>query len=299
MIAIALFVYNRPEHTRRTIQALQSAYLSEEVMLYVFSDGPKGLDDVNDVNAVRSLCSDISGFAQANVVNRENNIGLAENIISGLNIVFSEYDRVVVLEDDLLVSRGYIKYMIDALEFYQDKGVFSVSGYTPCVKIPSDYQFSTYVIPRNCSWGWGTWREKWNSVDWDVKDFKHFIVENRLRDGFNLAGNDLTPMLLKQQMGLINSWSIRFTYAAFKCGEPSVYPVRSLVNNNGVDGSGTNMRKSRKYSVVPVDDIDSSKFVEELTINENILCSFRSFYDTSLIRRIINYFIIKLFIKSI
>lgn len=299
MITIALFVYNRPEHTHRTLLALQRAKYANMSHLYIFSDGAKSNRDKYMVDEVRSICSSISGFASVEVVERQSNVGLAHNIISGLDYLFKQKDRVIVLEDDLLVSYGFIEYMVDALEFYSNKGVFSISGYTPNVMIPVNYSYSTYIVPRNCSWGWATWKEKWNKVDWNVSDFNSFICNNNLIKSFNKAGNDLTPMLLKQQLGIINSWSIRFTYAAFKLNEPSVYPIRSLIENNGVDGSGTNMRYSNRYMSIPVHQIESKYFVDDISVNNAILRSFSSFYNTSIFRSIINYFRIKKYIKSI
>jgi hypothetical protein len=296
MISIALFVYNRPEHTQRTLLSLQRANNADKCSLYIFSDGAKSQKDCAKVNEVRRVCSAVSGFASVSIIERESNFGLAKNIISGLSDLFEVHERVVVLEDDLAVSYGFIHYMVSALEFYKSKGVFSISAYTPNVAIPDNYKSSTYVVPRTCSWGWATWRERWKMVDWNVSDFDEFISNGKSRSAFNKAGDDLTPMLLRQQLGVINSWSIRFTYAAFKCGQLSVYPVRSLVENCGVDGSGTNMKSSSRYESQLTKEIDLNLFVDNLQVNYSILRSFRLFYNTSFIRRIINYLKIRKYI---
>lgn len=290
MLTIALFVYNRPLHTDNTLSSLKSANNADMCNIYIYSDGARSESDVTKVQEVRKVCRAVTGFASVNIVERNENFGLAKNIINGVSELFEKFDRVVVLEDDLLVSNDFIDYMSESLSFYEDKGVFSISAYTPNVSIPDEYNSSTYIIPRTCSWGWGTWKSKWKMVDWSISDFNDFISSKEQRTKFNTAGDDLSPMLFKQYLGYINSWSIRFTYAAFKCNEPTVYPIKSLIINKGVDGSGTNMRSSKRYDTTHADRIDCSSFVDDISINRALLISFRKFYNTSLIRKCINYF---------
>ena len=284
---IVLFVYNRPEHTRQTIEALCKADGAAETELYVYSDGAKP-SSKESVEEVRDIIRNIKGFASISIIERESNIGLAENIISGVSEVFKKHEKAIVLEDDLKVSKYFLTYMNSALEFYKNKGVFSVSGYTPNVNIPKDYPFTTYMINRNCSWGWGTWREKWEKVDWDVKTFGKFIRNKQQTKTFDQSGSDLTAMLLRYMTGEIHSWSIRFCYSAFCLNEPTVYPIHSLIDNNGVDGSGTNMKQSLKYNTDITDYLDCTKFADIKNIHPQILSSFKRTYDCSMLRRAIN-----------
>lgn len=286
---IVLFVYNRPEHTRRTLEALRQAEGASESSLYIFSDGA-GQGQDKKVEEVRLIIKNAEGFGKVSVTEREKNIGLAQNIITGVSEVLERHERVIVLEDDLIVSPSFLTYMNAALDYYESMGVFSISGYSPDIDIPEDYMWSTYMIHRNCSWGWATWRSKWQSVDWDVKDFGTFIKDGEVRNRFDQSGSDLSSMLLRQQMGEIKSWSIRFCYCGFRLGEPTVYPVRSLVSNGGVDGSGTHMKSysGRKYKTELADKIDSNVFLNRVDINAKILSSFKKKYDCSIIRRIIN-----------
>ncbi len=285
---VALFVYNRPRHTKATIEALGKNLLAAETNLFIFSDGAKRDSDKILVEEVRQICRFATGFRTVTLIERSQNRGLAANIIDGITSVLKDYERVICLEDDLLTTIGFLEYMNNALEFYNGKNVFSISGYTPKIRIPADYPYSTYNVMRNSSWGWATWRSKWEKIDWSVGDYKQFIKSKTLSKSFEQAGNDTVVMLLKQQQGLINSWSIRFNYAAFKADEPTVYPVKSLITNTGVDGSGTNMRKSRKYISSTVEKIDSTVFAPENKIDKTVAKRFRDFYNTSLIRRTIN-----------
>lgn len=285
---IVLFVYNRLQHTQQTINALRNSIGANVSPLIIFSDAAKDDCQRECVENVRRFCKSVDGFASVTIIERESNYGLARNIIEGVGQIFESYNQVIVLEDDLFVSQGFIEYMNAALSFYNDKGVFSISGYSPNIDIPSDYAYSTYAMHRNCSWGWATWKNKWESVDWNVSDFDSFIRNAKARMCFNGCGCDLTPMLLRWRIGEIKSWSIRFCYSAFKCGEPSIYPVHSLVRNNGVDGSGTNMRSSNRYETSVVDNIDLNSFTDNIVPNNNITRLFRKIYDTSIIRRFIN-----------
>ncbi len=296
---VALFVYNRPEHVKGLIDALSKNKLASNTELFIFSDGPKDSDDTEQVAEVRKICGLTVGFKDVIIREEKVNKGLATSIIDGISSILEKYDSVICLEDDLIPTVGFLDYMNNALSFYKDKNVFSISAYIPPINIPDDYKFSTCCIMRNSSWGWATWREKWKSVDWEVRSFKEFMQSDTLREEFEQAGNDTVMMLLKQQRGVINSWSIRFNYAAFKAGEPTVYPVASLISNAGVDGSGTNMRRSKKYNTPTTQSIDSALFTGDNKIDENIAKGFKSFYNTSLYRRTINKFKIWRYLSSI
>src|SRR5690348_17752623 len=104
---IALFVYNRPEHTRRTVEALRHNRLAGHSRLDVFADGPKVPGDAN-VAAVRAYIRGIDGFASVSIHEREANAGLARSIIDGVTRVCEECDRVIVLEDDMVTTPWFL-----------------------------------------------------------------------------------------------------------------------------------------------------------------------------------------------
>ena len=181
--------------------------------------------------------------------------------------------------------------MNEALNYYSSDKIWSIAGYSPNIRIPKAYGYSTYLAHRNCSWGWATWKQNWEKTDWDVKEFKDFFTDKNERQRFERGGNDLSVMLLKQQQQIIHSWSVRFNYAAFKNDMPTVYPRQSYINNLGVDGSGTNMKKSEKYS----SDLASGAnadflFCPDDAIYEEITKHFKQFYNTSIYRSVINWF---------
>jgi hypothetical protein len=289
MSPVVLFVYNRPWHTQQTLQALMHNVDADEIQLFIFSDGPKTDADESAVVKVREVCRSVIGFKQVDLIERPVNIGLADNVIDGVTTVIQRFGTVIVLEDDLVTSPGFYLFMNQALEYYEGKYVFSISGYTPALKFPAGYAYSTYLVPRIGSWGWATWREKWNGVDWELKDFDQFFRTRRTRKAYERGGNDLPTMLLKQKTGVISSWAVRFDYARHQAGQMTVYPVVSLVKNLGVDGSGTHMTQSKKYEAPTTDFIDFTIFSPADFIEPRIVNSFKRFYDTSWIRRSINF----------
>ena len=285
---IIIFAYNRPAHLKRLIDSLRKNPECIDTELYIYADGAKTADDPN-VAAVRETIKQIDGFKSVMTIFRDKNIGLANNIIDGVTSTINRHGAAIVLEDDLMVTPHFIKYMRTALDHYKDSKAFSIAGYTPKVDFPNDYKYDTYAVMRNCSWGWATWQDRWNRVDWDVKNFAEFFADDKAVNDYNTAGNDLSTMLLKQQKGQIGSWSIRFCYASFCLQMPTIYPVKSFVINGGADGSGSNIGNTSKYQTVTMDNIDNIRFNDNLLPHPEILKSFRRTYDTSLQRRIINW----------
>ncbi len=295
---VVIFAFQRPEHLEKLVKSLLLNKEASQTDLILFCDGKKSESQMVNIEKIKDFSNRISGFKSVKNVFRPENFGLAKNIISGLNEVFSEYSSVIVLEEDLIVTQNFLNYMNSALNFYKDKNVFSVAGYTPNVELPENYEFTTFPILRNCSWGWATWKDRWQKVDFEVSDFKEFIRDKNQRESFNASGSDLTMMLLKQQLGIINSWSIRFCYSGFKAGMPTIYPKKSFVINNGADGSGTNVGSTEKYDTEIFENVTDFNFSSDLSINEKILHSFKKAYDCSLFRRVINYWKLNRYLKS-
>lgn len=290
---LVLFCYNRPNHLEQTLAALKLNDLSEQSDLYVFSDAPKTTEEEVGVNAVRELLNGLQGFKTVQVVKRATNMGLAASIVSGVTEVLQQHPACIVLEDDLETSPYFLSYMNEALNHYStDSRIFSVSGYCPPIEVPGDYPFQSFLFPRINSWGWGTWRDRWEKADWEVKHFKAFIGDKNQRAHLEQLGADLPVMLLKQQQGKITSWAVRFNQTCFNLGMSNVYPVQSLVRNQGADGSGTHMKSSGKYAV---------KLCQQALSPANAGCNpminrrFRDFYKPSHFRRVVNFFKIALY----
>jgi len=286
---IILFTYRRiPE---KTIKSLQSNKISRDSELFIFSDGYKNEIDKKDVLEVRKYLKTIKGFKNITIIEREQNWGLAKNIIKGVTEIINKYEKVIVLEDDLIVSNDFLEYMNGALEFYKDeKKIWSISGYTPPLKCLENYDRDVYISVRANSWGWATWKDRWKTIDWDIKDWKEFKKDKKGIKRFNLGGNDMFKMLELQMLGKIDSWAIRWCYNQFKQYKYTVYPKCSKIINIGFDNVGThNSTGFEKWN----SNLCNNKLkIENIELNEEILKDFKKFYDLSLKTRI-GYFLRK------
>jgi len=286
---IVLFVYNRPSHTKKTIEALKNNELAGESDLFIFSDGAKSENDAQRVDEVREYIKTIKGFGGVEVTEREKNFGLANSIISGVNHVSSLYDRVIVLEDDVITAPSFLTFMNNALEFYQtNKSIFSVSGYPYSIKIPGSYKKDVFISYRASSWGWGTWKDRWEKVDWEVKDFNSFIKDKKAQKLFNRAGEDVTPMLKAQIWGEIDSWAIRWTYSHFKNNAYCLLPIIPLCKNIGTDSSGTHSATSQRFNVNINNNRNTIKLTYDLNFDDEIILRIRKLAKLSLFRKIVN-----------
>jgi len=287
---IILFVYNRPEHTRRTVEALLKNALADKSSLYIFSDGARNESELKTVSTVRDYIKTISGFANIEITTREENLGLADSVISGVNEIFKQNDQVIVMEDDIISSPSFLTFMNKALAFYQDnKSIYSISGYTYPIKIPNTYKKDVFISYRASSWGWGTWKDRWEKVDWEVKDFNKFISDKKAPELFDRGGQDLTPMLKAQMKGHVDSWAIRLGYALFKNNAYCLYPVTPLCKNIGTDKSGTHSSSSNKLDVELQESDKEFVLSRDLGLNEEIVKEIQKLFKLTLLRRIINF----------
>jgi hypothetical protein len=309
---VVLFVYNRLWHTEQTITALQQNHLAEDSELFIFSDGPKQEKDSDVINEIRNYLQKINGFKKITIIERERNYGLAKSIISGVTEIIERYGKIIVLEDDLISSPSFLKYMNDALNFYQqNQKIFSITGYnypSTLMKIPDNYNHDVYFSPRNGSQGWASWKNRWDLVDWEIKDYNEFTKNRNYQKHFNFGGDDLTEMLKSQMEGKIDSWSIRWCYAHYKNNALCVYPVKSFINNIGYDGSGIHCGKEIK-NVFFNDALNlnnSISFISNVEIDNSIMVEFRKVFkkpesdkSSHFIRNFLSSFKTKIFQKRI
>lgn len=285
---VAIFAYNRSAHLERLLKSLERAEGAQETEVWIFCDGASRKGDEQAVAEVGRVARGEWKFRGTRVVSRERNIGLARNIIRGVSEVLEGEERVIVLEDDLVVGEGFLRYMNAALDKYEGEAVQSIAGYMPRIEIGHTYPYSTVALPRNCSWGWATWRDRWTGVDWEVGDFDEFARDVERRREFDRGGSDLSAMLLRWVTGEINSWSIRFCYDGFRRGMVTIYPTESLVSNGGADGSGTNVGRTSRYETAMAEGIDIGKMTGDVRVDEGVLKEFRRAYGCSVVRRFIN-----------
>ena len=249
---VIVFNYNRPEHSMRTWEALSRNQFASETELYLYCDGPKDGASEEMKRTIVSLHEQARQYAvdakaagkfkDAHVVCAEHNKGLANSIIGGVTEVIEKHGRVIVLEDDLLTSPYFLKYMNMALDYYQDySGVMSISANRPPMskmQIPADYEYDVFVSLRPFSTGWATWKNEWDKIDWSLDYLEDFLKRPEQIKAFNRGGDDLTDMLCLQRDHKIDSWAIRYAYNHFLHHAVAILPCTPYVDNIGFDGSG-------------------------------------------------------------
>ncbi|WP_448636265.1 sugar transferase [Pedobacter panaciterrae] len=246
---IALFVYNRPEHTARTIKFLQQNELASESRLFVFSDGFKSEADEKNVLEVRELLRNIDGFKSVEIVERKENMGLAKSIIIGVSKLIKDYKQVIVFEDDLITSPYTLTYFNEALSRYRDESkVMHIGAYMYNLK-DADLP-ETFFYRAATSWGWATWESAWEHFEPNI-DTLMAKFDKSAKSAFSI---EHTMNFWKQmedfKSGRNNSWAIRWYASIFLKGGLTLNPSQSLVNNIGHDGSGIHSGINDIYNVI-------------------------------------------------
>lgn len=244
---IALFVYKRPEHTRRVLESLMQCPEFNDSPLYIFCDGAKKEEDFDKVIQAREVVRSMVG-AKAEIIESPTNRGLANSIIFGVTRLCNKYSRVIVLEDDLVVAPQFLNFLNAALDKYQDEStVMQVSGYMFPVPEFIDKNEAVF-LPFITSWGWGTWKRAWDCFDAQAFGWEVLETDKQMRLRFNLDGSFNYFNMLKMQMtGEIDSWAIRWYWSVFKMNGYVVFPPSSYVNNIGFDGTGTHGSSSARW----------------------------------------------------
>lgn len=284
---ICLFTYARLDETKKTVQALQANYLAKQSDLFVFSDGPRNDSAKPKVEAVRDYLKTIKGFKTVSVLESSYNRGLADSIINGVSKIIEKYEKVIVVEDDLITSFNFLDFMNQALTFYEkNPKIFSISGYSFDLPSLKDFSKDFYLGYRASSWGWGTWRDQWKKVDWGVRDYSSFKWNPLQQVSFMRGGSDMPRMLKNQMRGKIDSWAIRWCYQQFKNEQFSIFPSRSKIQNIGFGADAThtfcNKRflstldpgKKRDFIFDPTPKVDkrlASEFKSKFSIKNRLL----------------------------
>ncbi len=294
---IVLFVFNRPEHTRKTVEALSKNVLAKESELYVYSDSYRNSEEKDLVSKVRNYIKTIKGFKKVHIIEREKNYGLAKSVIWGVSDVLKKSSRVIVLEDDLITSSFFLQYMNELLEKYEnEKKVYSITGFgynTDIMQIPPDYPYDIYFSPRAASWSWATWSDRWKSVDWEVSDYENFKKDRKKNEEFKKSGEDVTIMLEKQMQGLIDSWAIRWAYHHYKMGAYCIYPVKSYINNIGFDGSGVHCGTSERFNNHILNISLNISIPEVVELDPVIMKNFQKIFKRNLFKKLYFDFLLK------
>ena len=251
---IVLFGYKRAQELEKTVNALKANYLASESDLYIFVDAAKKPEDEPKVAEVHALLDGITGFKSIYRDYAKSNIGCADSIIRGISYVLERHSSAIMVEDDLITSPNFLDYMNQCLRHYANKPrVYSIAGYTFPFEKPAGYPYDSYFIPRHSPWGWATWADRWQSIDWTVSDFNEFKHDKARQQAFMEGGADLYRMLRRQIEGEIDAWDIRFCYSRFRANGLTLYPTTSKVQNIGFGQDATHTDVYNRYKTT-VDD---------------------------------------------
>lgn len=267
----------------KTLTALAANDLAKESDITIFCDGPRHDEEKKATDSVRAVAHATQGFASVHVVERQRNMGCAASVIDGLTQMFAAHERLIVIEDDILWSPYTLKFLNAGLEFYaNDLRVFNISAWSPppsLFKVPRDYPHDVYAIPRFNCWGWASWRDRFQNIDWTVADYEDFKPSLSLRKAFNAGGEDMSAMLDAQMEGQIDSWAIRADYARFKNGQVGINPVKPYATNIGMRGGTHCAEATDKF----YNDIDAAlqevKFIANIAYDKKLIKRYRRVYS--------------------
>jgi len=274
---IVLFVYNRLDQTKQTVEALQNNKLASESELFIYSDAAKNKDIEKKVREIRKYIKTIDCFKKVTIIEREKNWGLANSIIDGVTKIVNEYEKIIVLEDDLITSPYFLKFMNESLEMYQDdESVASIHGYIyPIENLPE-----TFFIKGADCWGWATWKDKWDIFEKDGQKLLDELKSKKLQKAADFNSSyGFTKMLKEQIAGKNNSWAIRWYMSAFLNDMLTLYPGQSYVQNIGFGGEGTHCASNTNvFDIYLNDKMDLNKIdiKEDLESRKKIELFFNS-----------------------
>lgn len=247
---VALFAFNRFDHLSTTLQALALNELAAETSVHLFLDGPRNDSDREvQKKIIAYLGSGIEKkFSSLVLIQSDVNKGLAQSIITGVTKVVKDFGRVIVLEDDLVTSKYFLKYMNDALDLYKKEDqVISIHGYVNLLGNPMKSPF--FLKGADC-WGWATWERGWKLFEPDGKKLFSEIREKKMEREFDFENTAHYIKMLKDQIsGKNNSWAVRWYASAFLKNKLTLYPAVSFVKNIGLDGSGTHCDITTDYDM--------------------------------------------------
>ena len=267
---VALFVYRRPEHTRRVLESIKRNNIRK---LYIFQDGCKEKKDLDCWKSVNELVKSIT-FAEVELHVSERNIGLANSIVKGVSYVLNKHNTVIVIEDDIILGDGYIDYMDECFERYKyDMRVYSIAGCDVPLIIPKDYEYDVFFTHRASSWGWGTWRNRWDKYKRDFNLVQEILKDSEKRAILDISGSDILSHVHGQLEAENDSWAAFWVLTIIDQKAVCVIPVKYLAKNIGFDGVG-GTHTIKKYSRLMSDlndKKDDFRFPPDIFVDKRIV----------------------------
>ena len=276
-IATLLFTYNRSYHTEKVLSALKENTVLPQ-KLFIFQDGVRKEEDIEEWNRVNSLIQNID-WCDNEIIVSENNKGLADSIVSGVDYVFQECDAVIVLEDDCVPNHGFLTFMTECLHKYQDTDeVYSVSGFAFPVDVEGNGT-DAYFLRRISSWGWGTWKDRWACFERDYRIWGRLMKDPELAEQLHIWGADLQNYLRGNIDGTYNSWAAFWALTVIERKGYCLSPYKSLLTNIGLDGTGVHCGRNGIDQYVYNDDKIAFQLPDKVELPPNCEQTFADFFS--------------------
>nr|WP_302167786.1 glycosyltransferase [uncultured Schaedlerella sp.] len=292
---VVVFVYNRADVAEVTLNALDKCEESAESDLFIFADGAKDNSTIHTVEEVRECINNfknLNHFRRVEIVAQKKNKGLAKSVIDGVTEIIKKYGRVIVVEDDCAVTASFLKFMNKSLDFYEeDMSIGSITGWSPRLKFPNGYNTDVFCVARSCSLCWATWKNRWETVDWEMKNYKDIRYDFGLIYRVNRTGSDRFYRLIRQMKYNVQSWSVRFGITLVLNGQNTIYPRYSYVQNIGNDDRGTHFSGEQLKGAFAVSfgDAIADPELERVTPVRFIERQFLKIYSGSLRHRVLRW----------
>lgn len=261
-----MFAFNRPVHLLKSLTSLKNNTLSSESTLYIYCDGQKpgsSAEELKKIKETRAIAKKELWCKEVILVEQKENKGLAISIKEGVTELINKHGKLIILEDDLVLSKNFLRYMNDGLNAYADiENIYSINGFMFPIGFKEQ---STFLLPYTSTWGWATWKNRWAifQPEIDTND-KAFIQTNAaLKTRFDLSEYSYSDMLDYGN----NSWGIKWYYSIFLKNGLNVFPTLTLVQNIGNDGSGTNYSDSEESGLFNENNVVKLKVENNLNLN--------------------------------
>jgi len=289
-IPIVIFSYNRPSNIYELIKNIKKNNFYKKYKYYFFCDGPKNDRDIEKCLEVQKIIKNFK-VKKKNIFIQNKNRGLSKSIIYGLDLVFKHNKSAIILEDDLFIAKNTLSFLSLMLKKYEKADfIGSISGYSYIHNF-RNIKNNLYLIPRHCSWGWGTWRRVWTKVKWN-----HYNIK---RKNFSNGGYDLNLLLKGQKKNFIDSWAIRFNLFCHNNNLLCLMPRYSFIDNLGFGKNATHTKNyffNHKYLILKKNNL--KKIVNQLPVsNKNINQKIKNMHKPS-IKLFLKIFFIRFFLRN-
>jgi len=278
---VLVSIFDRKKHLENCISSLRNNYHAKDTILYIVSDNANKEEDKKIIDGIRNYIKTISGFKEVRCIFNKTNLGAHKSVGNAIEKILNEHGTIIFLEDDIIVSKYFLKYMNVGLEKYKnDRRIFSICAYTPNdLKIPSNYNKDIYIWARYSAWGFATWKNRWYELDLELSEYTNFIKDKKRVRRFKKIAPSSMGLLKADREGKIKAMDVRISFDMFLNNKYSIFPVKSLVKNTGFDGAGEHCGTNDKFLNEEIYQ-EEIIFPQEIEIDKRIFEARRKYHSS-------------------